>query len=63
MFTDDQLATLTDASRILLALRRQADGVERPCQLFYFADAEGGWHEPVKVCGCNYPVWEVRRIR
>lgn len=61
-FEPDALARLAFTGTLVLAVHRALGGSEHnPCCLFYCADGLRGFEEPLALCGCRWPVWELRR--
>lgn len=61
-FEPDALERIAFTARVCIAVHRALSGRQHnPCCAFYCLDGPNGWAEPLSVCACRYPVWEVRR--
>jgi hypothetical protein len=60
----ERLDRLAFAGQLLLCVHRVLGGhAHNPCGALYSVDNPEGFDTPVKLCGCNYPAWEIRRVR
>lgn len=58
----DVARRLAFAANLAVCVHRAlGGGVHNPCGAFYSVDGPDGWNAPMKLCACNYPMFELRR--